>query len=151
MSRIDKPFVLIVDDNEATITLMTALLHRECAVDAATSGRAAIENLHTRNYDAMILDLRMPDMDGFAVLDFLQRERPEMLRRTIVCTALLMKSELERVAAYEVCALIAKPFEVEQLLDAVRSCFPPEHKPIGPIFSTGMVLLLADLLRQRLM
>src|SRR5687767_5870953 len=108
MSRIEKPFVLIVDDNEATLTLMTALLHRESAIDAAASGRDALERLRTKNYDAVILDLRMPDMDGFAVLDFLQSEREDMLRRTIVCTASLMKSEMARVSNYQVCAVIAK-------------------------------------------
>ena len=148
MSRIEKPFVLIVDDNEATLTLMTALLHRESSIDAATSGRDALERLRTKNYAAVILDLRMPDMDGFAVLDFLQSEREEMLRRTIVCTASLMKAEMARVSNYPVCAVIAKPFGVEFFMNKVRSCFPPEHKPLGPIFSSGMMMLLADILRQ---
>ena len=148
MSRIEKPFVLIVDDNEATLTLMTALLHRESAIDAAASGRDALDRLRTKNYDAVILDLRMPDMDGFAVLDFLQSEREDMLRRTIVCTASLMKAEMARVSNYQVCAVIAKPFDVEFFLTTVRSCFPPEHRPLGPIFSSGMMMLLADIIKR---
>src|SRR4051812_6256142 len=52
MSRVEKPYVLLADDNEATCTLLTALLHRDFNVEAAFDGRETIERLRTRRYDA---------------------------------------------------------------------------------------------------
>jgi DNA-binding response OmpR family regulator len=152
MSKVEKPFVLIVDDNEATLTLLTALLQREFAVDLARDGQEAIDKLRTKNYGAALLDLRMPVIDGFAVLDFLKEERAEMIRRVIVVTAALTKSELSRVNQYEICGVIPKPFEVETLLAAVKECVGPDNaNAIGRFFSSSVILLLADLLRQRLL
>ena len=152
MSRIEKPFVLIVDDNEATLTLLTALLQREFTVDAATDGQVAIEKLRTKNYATVLLDLRMPVVDGFGVLETLQREKPDVLPSIIVVTAALTKAELARVTEFSICGLIAKPFEIETLLSAVKECAgPASQRPLGRFFSSSVLLLFADLLRQRLM
>jgi putative two-component system response regulator len=154
MSRVEKPSVLLADDNEATCTLITALLHRDFNVEIALDGREAIERLRTRRYAALLLDLRMPQMDGFAVLDFLNETQPKVLANVLIVTAALTKREMERAGSYGVCAIIPKPFEVETLLAAVKKCASlDEDSTLGPILcSSGPVIfLLADLLRQRLM
>lgn len=154
MSRVDKPSVLLVDDNEATGTLITALLHRDFNVEIAFDGQEAIDRLVTRKYAAILLDLRMPVTDGFAVLDFLKEHQPQVLAAVLIVTAALTRTELERAETYGVCGIIAKPFEVETLLAAVKQCVSPgEGSALGPVLcSSGpVILLLADLLRQRLM
>ena len=146
-----KPTVLVIDDNEATRTLITALLHREFQIDSATDGREANEKLRTNQYAAILLDLRMPQQDGFSVLDFLRANSPERLRTVLVVTALLTKREIERAKAYGVCDIIAKPFDVEDLLDAVKRCAgQTDNGTLGNVFcsSTPLILLIADLLRQ---
>jgi DNA-binding response OmpR family regulator len=154
MSKIEKPHVLLADDNEATCTLLTALLHHDFNVDVATDGNEAIERMRTRRYGALLLDLRMPYADGFVVLDFLKEQQPEMLRNVLIVTAALSRSELQRAESYGVCAIVAKPFDIEILLAAVRECASPdEGRALGPILcSSGpMILMIANLLRQRLM
>jgi CheY-like chemotaxis protein len=151
---VDRPFVLLADDNEATCTLIAALLHPEFDVEVATDGAEAIEKLKARQYAAILLDLLMPTMDGYAVLDFLRAERPDVLARVLVVTAALSPTNLERVRGYGVCGVVAKPFEVETLLQAVRGCAGSEDAapPRGPLlFSGSMILLLADFLRQKLL
>src|SRR2546428_14040028 len=147
-----KPTVLVIDDNEATRTLMMALLQREFQIDAATDGREAIEKLRTNQYAAILLDLRMPQQDGFGVLDFLKTNSPERLRTVLVVTALLTKREIERANSFGVCGIIAKPFAVEDLLSAVRQCVggTDDGGTLGNVFcsSTPVILLIADLLRQ---
>jgi CheY-like chemotaxis protein len=151
MSRVEKPQVLLVDDNEATCTLVTALLQREFTVEIASDGTEAVEHLKTKNYASILLDLRMPGLDGYGVLDFLHANTPETLRRVLVLTAALTEPELARVKKFDICGIIAKPFEVETLLGAVRSCAGMDQKPMGRyFFSNGMILLLAEVLRQRL-
>jgi len=148
----EKPYVLLVDDNEATLTLVTAILQRDFAVDIATDGAEAIEKLKVKTYAAILLDLRMPTVDGYGVLEHLQSTRPESIANVIIVTASLSKREMERVKQYPVCAIVAKPFEIEALLGVVRQCAAPERPYMrGNILSGSMIFLLADLLRQRWM
>jgi CheY-like chemotaxis protein len=154
MSRPEKPCVLLADDNEATGTLIAALLHRDFDLEIVLDGREAIERLRTRQYATLLLDLRMPHADGFAVLDFLKEHQPNALAKVLIVTAALTKREMERAGTYGVCAIIPKPFEVETLLSAVKKCASlDESSAFGPVLcSSGpVILLLADLLRQRLM
>jgi len=119
---LDKPLVLLADDNEATCTLITAILHKDFVVEIANDGRAAIEKLKRRQYAAILIDLLMPIVDGYGVLDHLQRENAEMLSCVIVVTASLSRREMERVHRYAIHSLIAKPFEVDELHAAVKEC-----------------------------
>jgi CheY-like chemotaxis protein len=143
---VEKPFVLVVDDNEATCTLITALLQNDFVVEVVNDGREALTKLESRQYSAILLDLLMPITDGYAVLDFLRERNSEMLRKTIVVTASLAARELDRVKKYEVCGVIAKPFEVDTLYGAVRQCVGESGPQFirGPLLSSGVILLLAE-------
>lgn len=145
-----KPIVLIVDDNDATCTLVSAILHREFAVEVASDGSEAVEKLKSRDYSAILLDIRMPVLDGYGVLEFIKTHRPELFSSTLVVTGALSARELERVRAYPVCGVVAKPFEVETLLSVVRQCAATDKTFDGAkFFSSGMILLLTEAIRQR--
>jgi CheY-like chemotaxis protein len=149
---VEKPLVLVADDNEATCTLITALLHREFIVETANDGMEAIAKLKSRPYAAILVDLLMPRADGYSVLDFLRSERPELMRRSIVLTASVMPREISRVREYDVFGMLAKPFDIDELAALTRQCATgerPETGARGPLLSTGMLLLLADILHQR--
>jgi CheY-like chemotaxis protein len=150
MEKSDKPIVLLVEDNEPTCTLMTALLQKDFAVDVATDGLEAIEKLRINAYSAIVLDLLMPQVDGYAVLDFLKENNPAVLRSLLVVTAALTRADLNRVRAYDVCAVIGKPFDVDALLNGVKQCAGPAHSR-GNLITSGVILLLADFLRHRMM
>jgi len=134
MSLVEKPLVLLVDDNEATCTLMTAVLQREFNSETAIDGADAIEKLKIRQYAAILLDIRMPRTDGYGVLDYIKSERPEALNKVIIVTAALSGNELGRMKDYDVRGIVAKPFDVEELLAAVRRCTSPggDDTPPGP-------------------
>src|SRR5258708_82282 len=154
MTRDDRPYVLVADDDEPTCTLLTALLHREFNLDTATDGQSAIARLRNRQYAAILIDLRMPQTDGFAALDFLKEHQPNMLASVLVVTAMLTREQLDRAKSYGVCDVIIQPFELDTLLAAVKKCVSPDDgNGLGPVLcSSGpMIFLLADLLRQRLM
>lgn len=146
----EKPFVLIADDNEATRTLITALLQSDFVIEVASDGNETIEKLKNRQYGAILLDLRMPVVDGYAVLDFLRDNRPDVLAHVLVVTASLSQREMARVQGYEVCGVIAKPFEVDSLFNAVRHCAGNggAHTLAGPFLAGGMIFLLGELLRR---
>ena len=146
----EKPLVLLADDNEATCTLITALLRPEFEVDVAMDAADAMEKLKSRQYAAILLDLRMPVTDGYSVLEFLGSQRPDLLPRVLVVTAAISSRELERLHSYPICGVIGKPFEIESLLAAVKSCAGDVTPGFlgGPLFSSGMLFLLADFLRR---
>jgi CheY-like chemotaxis protein len=147
---VEKPFVLLADDNEATCTLITALLQSDFVIDIATDGGDAVEKLTTRQYAAILLDLLMPHVDGYAVLDHLKHQRPDLLRRVLVVTASLSAKQMQRVREYGVFGVIAKPFEVDALQSAVHEVAAESAAlPMrGPLLSSGMIFLLQELLRR---
>lgn len=146
----EKPLVLLADDNEATCTLITALLYKDFAVEIAHDGREAIEKLKSRQYAAILLDLLMPVVDGYGVLDHLKDESAETLSRVIVVTASLAHREMQRLEGYAIQGVIAKPFEVDALQAAVKQCAGIGGDTFlrGPLLSGGMLFLLADLLKR---
>ena len=152
MSKNEKPNVLLVDDNEATCTLVTALLHREFSVETASDGIEALELLKTNQYAVILLDLRMPQLDGFGVLDHLAKTAPDVIPRILVLTASLTSGEIARVKKFDVCGIVQKPFEVEELLSAVKRCAGTDNERtnLGEVIchSGPVILLIADLLRQ---
>jgi DNA-binding response OmpR family regulator len=68
--------VLIVDDEWDNLECLQELLQQEFAVVAACGGDAAVECLLAEPFDAVLLDLTMPDIDGFAVMQFIKRRFP---------------------------------------------------------------------------
>lgn len=145
----EKPRVLLADDNDATCTLIVALLRNEFSVDIVSDGQEAIERLKSRQYAAALIDLLMPVVDGYGVLDYLSSENPEMLPHVLVVTASISARTIERVGRYPICKVVPKPFDVESLQTLVRHCagVSTDSSPRAPIISGGMLLFLADLLR----
>ena len=77
--------VLLVEDDEPTREMMNALLTREgCVVTEAANGRIALEQMQTSRPDLILLDLMMPEMDGFEFAQRL-RERAEWQRSRSSC------------------------------------------------------------------
>ncbi|HEX9983997.1 MAG TPA: response regulator [Thermoanaerobaculia bacterium] len=113
--------VLVADDDEPIRKLVAKVLQRNgFIVDAAVDGQDAIERLQVDRFDACVLDLMMPRVDGVGVLRFMQEHDPPMLARTIVVTAYPRTAKATDLSA--VCEVISKPFEVDTLVNAVRSC-----------------------------
>jgi DNA-binding response OmpR family regulator len=115
------PRVLVADDEDAIRTLVARVLRR-AGFDPveARDGLHAIEELDSSGFDAVILDLMMPRIDGFGVIDHLIETHPRMMEKTIVMTAFPKAAARERL--HHLCAIVSKPFDVEELIALVRGC-----------------------------
>jgi CheY-like chemotaxis protein len=91
------------------------------AVDIAENGREGIERIANAHYDAVVLDLLMPGIDGFGVLEYLDRCKPEVMAHTIISSGLPEKYR-ERVANYGVCGVVAKPLDHRALQEMLAHC-----------------------------
>lgn len=144
----EKPRVLLADDNESTCTLISALLRNDFTVDVAADGAEAVEKLRQLRYSAVLLDLLMPVADGHVVLEFLRREQPEMLPRVLVVTGALFRREIDRLRDFPIRGVIPKPFNVDELTQAVRECARTGSEGRGPLLAGGMIIMLAQLLQR---
>lgn len=114
--------VLVVEDDLAIRRLVKMVLERHgYRVDVASDGIEAENRLQSSQYDAIVLDLMMPRLDGFAFLAHLQDQDPRRLKKIIVTSAAspsLIQERL-RVAPFDV---LPKPFDIAELAERVRAC-----------------------------
>ena len=115
-----RPRILAVDDDEDLLRLLELIFRREdFPVSVASSGAAALEYVEVERPDIILLDLMMPEMDGFTVLQRLKRRVRAPL---VVC--LTAKADLlsrERAWRLGIDEYVMKPFAVPALVAAVRT------------------------------
>jgi len=115
------PRVLIADDEDAIRTLVSRMLSR-AGFDPveATDGQQAIERLDAGTFDAVVLDVMMPRVDGFGVVEHLISTQPRMMEKTVVMTAFPKTAAKERL--HHLCCILSKPFDMDELIQVVRDC-----------------------------
>jgi CheY-like chemotaxis protein len=113
--------VLVADDEDAIRILLTRVLRR-AGFDPveAIDGQQAIEKLALASFDALVLDLMMPRVDGFGVVEHLIETQPHMLEKTLVVTAFPRTALQGRM--HHLCRILSKPFEIAELIDVVKTC-----------------------------
>lgn len=123
--------LLVVDDDRMSAELVAVFGRRlGLTVEIAENGREAIEKIALTHFDSIALDLLMPGIDGFGVLEYLDRCQPEVLPHTIISSALLEKYR-ERVAQYNVCGVLPKPLDHRALQEMIGRSLLPERAEDG--------------------
>jgi len=111
--------ILVVDDNADSRMLVSELLTlKGHQVSALASGKDAISVLATFDPDLAILDLQMPEMDGFATLEGLRELRPKL--PVIALSGHVLPSDEKRIRASGFDASLSKPSSLADLLEAVN-------------------------------
>jgi two-component system, OmpR family, response regulator len=118
MSR--PPRVLVVDDSEAITDLVAmALRYEGFEVDAAHTGRGALEQAAATRPDLMVLDVMLPDLDGFAVCERMRRVGERV--PTLFLTARDATEDKVRGLTLGGDDYVTKPFAVSELIARVRA------------------------------
>ena len=135
-----KPLILIVDDSNVLRTCMRVTFQNDFEVHEASDGAEAIEMLRmgTYNYSAIMLDLVMPEVDGWAVLKFLRESGIIKTVPVVVETAsaidLQTVTELYECGAWEV---VGKPFDGKMLLALMKAVCERASSAAAAIASAG--------------
>ncbi|HUP65716.1 MAG TPA: response regulator [Thermoanaerobaculia bacterium] len=110
--------VLVADDDLMIRKMIIKVLEREgYAVEEAKDGADAIEHCQANSFDAILLDMMMPRIDGFHVLEWMRENRPDLIDRVLVMTA------FTRTAAEQAnteIPIVFKPFDLHDLVEQVR-------------------------------
>ena len=119
--RPEQKRVLVLDDEPAIRTfLRRALQVQGIEAVAAASGAEALELARSTRFDAMLCDHRMAGMTGPAVYEALERDQPELARHFVFMTGDVLNAELREFASSRGIALLAKPFDLATVAEAVR-------------------------------
>ncbi len=123
--------ILIVDDERDIVkALMIRLQTKEYDVVTAFDGAQAIFMAHKEKPDLIILDIRMPAGDGFSVAEKLKGSAPTGGIPVIFLTGSPERNSEERAMEVGARFYIKKPYDPEELLDAVRRAL--ETEPLNP-------------------
>jgi CheY-like chemotaxis protein len=128
LTRSIRPTVLLAEDDPDQSEMLSDTLEEEgYTVDSAFSGDAAHNKLLHNQYDLVILDIRMPGMDGATVLrHFRKNEQPSGKHiPVIVVSAFATRQDVERYKQYGADASFAKPYDMNELISAIANFVPP--------------------------
>ncbi|HEX2025040.1 MAG TPA: response regulator [Actinomycetota bacterium] len=130
--------ILIVDDNPDIIGLLRASLRAAgYQTVEAMNGKIALRRVEEGRPDLILLDLMMPVLDGWGVLDALGRQPDPP--PVVVITAAESPANEERARGLGVAGYVTKPFDVGALLDLVESVVGPPASGAGAAGSARAV------------
>jgi len=114
--------ILIIDDNEQITKMISSFLDmssHECTV--VNEGKEGLELIKTKQFDTIILDLAMPEFDGYAILESLKKEDPSLLKKIIILTASNIPIEtIRQFKDLGIASCLQKPVDIDQLLSKIN-------------------------------
>ena len=114
------PRILIVDDEPRMCGSLKILLSGQgYEIYTCNSGKEAIDHLDRDDFDLLLLDMILPDMDGYQIMDYLNNRNPEV--PVIIMTGHVSVESAVKVLRQGAYDYLKKPFEIEELLKRVEN------------------------------
>ena len=111
--------ILVIDDDESIRKILSAILQDEgYAVETAENGREAIDKSNVKVYNLALIDVRLPDIEGVALLAMLKETVPRM-RKIIITGFPTIQNAMEAVNN-KADAYMLKPFEIGKILETIK-------------------------------
>ena len=108
--------ILVIDDEPLVVALMTDILGLEgYEVETAKNGREALEKIAARSYDAILSDLRMPELDGVGLYRELEQQDQSLLLRLAFVSGTTEPPEYASFLEETGAPVLSKPFAVADL------------------------------------
>ena len=113
--------ILIVDDNEQITKMLNTFLQlKEQSCTVANDGKEGLKLIKENDHDVVLLDLAMPEFDGYAVIQDLEDNNLLKDRKIIVFTAsTITQDELDNLVVRGVKSYILKPIDIDVLLSRI--------------------------------
>jgi len=115
--------ILVIDDDEAIRTVVTLLLSQKGhVVESAKNGRQGFQAAEDRNFDLLIVDIFMPEMDGLETIRLLRTAMPYLPVIVISGSNAAMPDFLSMATKLGAIESLRKPFRPNELLEIVDMC-----------------------------
>jgi DNA-binding NtrC family response regulator len=117
--------ILVVDDEPGIAGVLVEVLQLDGhVVETVDNGEAALGKLAVGEYDLILSDIRMPDLDGPALYREVERLCPDLLRRFIFLTGDVMSPETAQFLLQTAVPCLSKPFTLEMIREVVQRALP---------------------------
>ena len=121
--------VLLVDDEDRFRATTTATLKRRgFEVHAASSGEEAIEELQEKDIDVVVLDIKMPGMNGVETLQAIQQLNPQAT--CVMITGFASSDLVDESLSSGALMCLSKPFGIREIEDVVSSILEDLREPV---------------------
>jgi DNA-binding response OmpR family regulator len=108
---------LVIEDDAAIRRLVEKILKREnFDVAMAADGREALEVLQSRPFDVIVLDLMIPEVDGFEIIEFMKSAN---MTTPVAVVSAVSQQALTRLDLDVVKVVISKPFDLDEFAKAI--------------------------------
>lgn len=114
--------ILLAEDNATNqIVVSHTLENAGCDIDIANNGKEAVQAAQKRDYDCILMDISMPEMDGLEASKLIKNGRRNATTPIVALTAYSLRGDRERFIAAGMTDFLAKPVEKEDLLACISS------------------------------
>ena len=138
MTSEQKRILVVDDDADIRELLATVLRQHDLTVDTAPDGVTALELVREQRYSVVLLDLFMPIVDGFQVLEALKAEEMRAPVGLVVTGA--DRQSIARVDATQIHGVVRKPFDPDELASLVVACAELKGRgSFGPMAIATMI------------
>jgi len=119
--------ILIADDNYLNQLVAVKWLERTGAsIDVANDGREALQKSAEKDYDLILMDIQMPDIDGLEAAKLIHAQKPDL--PIIALTAAVMESDVRESEQAGMSGMIKKPIDHKELFDTLSKCLTRNKK-----------------------
>jgi signal transduction histidine kinase len=143
LRRADLPVlrVLVADDNKITLRAILGILRLlGCCVDSVTNGKELLERLDRAEYDVVLMDVQMPELDGIEATRRIRRDLPPLRQPYIIAlTAAAFPEDRMRCLDAGMNDFVARPVEAEALVLALRGAATSVAEKARNEFSTKAI------------
>jgi CheY-like chemotaxis protein len=113
--------ILLAEDNVSSQKVVCQMIKRlGCTVDVAANGIEALQALERQFYDLVLMDLRMPEMDGLEATRIIRQIWPDNGPKIIAITAYALRGDREMCLDAGMDDYISKPVRIEELAEVLR-------------------------------
>lgn len=120
-----KPRLLVVDDEALVRDLLQEVFGESCGVTTADDGHAGLDALSEGHYDLLLVDVRMPRLDGMQFFERVQQDHPQLVNHIIFMTGDTYDPETQRFLSESGRPFLTKPFAIGDVVATVRRELSP--------------------------
>ena len=127
--------ILVVDDDEDFLKVLTILLKREgYIIETASTGKEALEKTADNFYSLILVDRKLPDIDGVQLVTKIQDTDPKM--RKVIFTGFPSLNNVQQAIDFGVDAYLTKPIDPVDILNTIKDQLSKRDKDFKERYTT---------------